>query len=96
MLPGAWRPHWGSVARLDPASGSSYQPLTEQEALELIDPTVDAATRTRLFRESGGNPFYLEQLARAQTLGEPDTAASLRRRTGASALPAAVLAALRG
>jgi len=92
--PGRLEAALGSVARLGSGIRLELQPLTEQEALELIDPTVDAATRTRLFRESGGNPFYLEQLARAQPLGESDTAASLRRRTGASALPAAVLAAL--
>ncbi len=30
-----------------------------------MGPTVDDATRAMLYRESGGNPFYIEQLARA-------------------------------
>ena len=40
-------------------------PLSADEAQALIDPDLDRATRAALWRESGGNPFYLEQLARA-------------------------------
>jgi len=39
--------------------------LTRSEAGELLGPSVDEATGAALFEESGGNPFYLEQLARA-------------------------------
>ena len=39
--------------------------LTRIEAGELLGPSVDEATGAALFEESGGNPFYLEQLARA-------------------------------
>ncbi len=56
-LDGAARGGFGS--RLD------IGPLTAADAQALIDPHLDAATRAALYRESGGNPFYLEQLARA-------------------------------
>ena len=38
--------------------------LTRDEATELIGASVDEATITALYDDSGGNPFYLEQLAR--------------------------------
>jgi ATP/maltotriose-dependent transcriptional regulator MalT len=39
--------------------------LTPGEAREFLGETVDAAEATVLYKESGGNPFYLEQLARS-------------------------------
>jgi ATP/maltotriose-dependent transcriptional regulator MalT len=39
--------------------------LTRGEAGELLGEAVDTATATVLFEESGGNPFYLQQLARS-------------------------------
>jgi ATP/maltotriose-dependent transcriptional regulator MalT len=39
--------------------------LTVSEARELLGKRVDGDGATVLFRESGGNPFYLEQLARS-------------------------------
>jgi ATP/maltotriose-dependent transcriptional regulator MalT len=39
--------------------------LTRGEARELLGEGVDGATATVLYEESGGNPFYLEQLARS-------------------------------
>ena len=39
--------------------------LSAQEARDLLGETVDAADATALYDESGGNPFYLEQLARS-------------------------------
>src|SRR5689334_22865051 len=50
----------GEGARLD------LGPLSSAEAQALIDPELDAPTREALYRESGGNPFYLEQLARVR------------------------------
>ena len=38
--------------------------LTEPEARELLADRVDASGAAVLYQESGGNPFYLEQLAR--------------------------------
>jgi DNA-binding NarL/FixJ family response regulator len=40
-------------------------PLTEREADELLDTDIDPERRAVLYRESGGNPFYLIELARA-------------------------------
>ena len=50
----------GEGARLD------LGPLSSAEAQALMDPELDAPTREALYRESGGNPFYLEQLARVR------------------------------
>jgi ATP/maltotriose-dependent transcriptional regulator MalT len=41
-------------------------PLTPVEARELLGATVDVADATVLYEESGGNPLYLEQLARSR------------------------------
>jgi predicted ATPase len=40
-------------------------PLTAEEAQRLIGPDYDAPTQAALYHESGGNPFYLEQLVRS-------------------------------
>jgi ATP/maltotriose-dependent transcriptional regulator MalT len=85
-----------SVARVGAGIRLELQPLTKEEALQLIDPSLDAATREMLCRESGGNPFYLEQLARARRPGERGAPGSTDRMPGSGALPAAVLAALEG
>jgi DNA-binding CsgD family transcriptional regulator len=53
----------GEGARLD------LGPLSAAEAQALMDPELDAPTRDALYRESGGNPFYLEQLGRARPRG---------------------------
>jgi DNA-binding CsgD family transcriptional regulator len=50
----------GEGARVD------LGPLSSAEAHALIDPELDAPIREALYRESGGNPFYLEQLARVR------------------------------
>jgi ATP/maltotriose-dependent transcriptional regulator MalT len=39
--------------------------LTPDEARELLGRSVDEASVAALYQESGGNPFYLEQLARS-------------------------------
>jgi DNA-binding CsgD family transcriptional regulator len=49
-----------------------------------------------IFRESGGNPFYLEQLARARSAPGRARTVSAARPAGSSFLPAPVLAALEG
>ena len=40
-------------------------PLTAGEADALLEPVIDPARRSALYRESGGNPFYLQELGRA-------------------------------
>ena len=66
--------------------------LTRGETRELLGESVEGAAATALYDESGGNPFYLEQLARSL---------ALERTAGASELspadldvPPAVAAAL--
>ena len=55
----------GVLRRLDLA------PLSVDEATALIGSSVAAGGLERLHRESGGNPFYLEQLLRAQGESPP-------------------------
>ncbi len=57
----------------------------------LLGPSVGAAARARLFRESGGNPFYVEALLRAGAAGSPTQTAP-----GGPGVPRAVAAALAG
>jgi len=79
----------GSASRLAPA------PLTSAEAAALFEPGIDAGTRATLYEESGGNPFYLEELQHAAARREPG-ASHARGATGApEAPPAGVAAAIR-
>ena len=57
VLDGATRTGYG--ARIELA------PLTAAQADSLMEPGLDASQRAVLYRHSGGNPFYLEQLSRA-------------------------------
>ena len=50
----------GFATRLD------LGPLSLGEAQALIDPEMDSTTRAALYRESGGNPFYLQALVRGR------------------------------
>lgn len=77
----------GFSTRLDIA------PLSSSEAQGLLDGELDAGTWAELYRESGGNPFYLEQLARSRSRGLPRTAAAPAE-PESWAPPAAVLAAI--
>ncbi|MGH7357402.1 MAG: ATP-binding protein, partial [Candidatus Rokuibacteriota bacterium] len=53
----------GALERLD------LGPLSAKEADELLGGGLDTAVRRAEHREAGGNPFYLEQLARAAKTG---------------------------
>jgi DNA-binding CsgD family transcriptional regulator len=84
-LEGAARAGRGS--RLEPAL------LTPEEAGSLIGSEIDDTTRATLYRESGGNPFYIEQLVRS---GHPRRIRPRRATTHSrEAVPRAVLAAIR-
>jgi DNA-binding NarL/FixJ family response regulator len=68
--------------------------LTRAQARELL---VDATTRAEadeLYDESGGNPFYLEQLARSIDRGLPTVGAGRESSFAATEVPGAVAAAL--
>ena len=68
--------------------------LSPEEARQLLGDAVDGADATVLYEESGGNPFYLEQLARS--LDRADGAAAVHDETSLAAIgvPSTVAAAL--
>jgi len=74
--------------------GSRIEPslLTAEEAGRLIAADIDDTARARLYRESGGNPFYIEQLVRSGHVGR----SRAPRRSGipGESVPRAVLAAI--
>jgi ATP/maltotriose-dependent transcriptional regulator MalT len=67
--------------------------LTPLEARELLGEQVEVADATVLYDESGGNPFYLEQLARSLARDGATTAAPELALAGIG-VPAAVAASL--
>jgi DNA-binding CsgD family transcriptional regulator/tetratricopeptide (TPR) repeat protein len=71
------------VVRLD------LDPLTPEEARGLLDPGLPRPVSDELYRLSGGNPFYLGELARAARRGGGDTLGSAAG-TGPALIPAAV------
>jgi ATP/maltotriose-dependent transcriptional regulator MalT len=68
--------------------------LSPEEARQLLGGAVDSADATILYEESGGNPFYLEQLARS--LDRAGGAAAVHGETSLTAIgvPSTVAAAL--
>jgi DNA-binding NarL/FixJ family response regulator len=68
--------------------------LTRVEARELLGEAVDDDASTDLYDESGGNPFYLEQLARTLDRAPTDISASPESRMGSLDVPSAVASAL--
>jgi hypothetical protein len=72
------------------AEGLGVGPLDRAAAGALLGPGVDAATADALFQRSAGNPFYLEELARARDDVPFAVAAALNRELAAVA-PAARL-----
>ena len=74
----------GTIVRIE------LQALSPEDARELIGDEADAAS---LYEESGGNPFYLEQLARSGARPESPAAAHEPLLPGVD-VPAAVAAAL--
>jgi ATP/maltotriose-dependent transcriptional regulator MalT len=67
------------------------EPLSREHARELLGARLDDAAERELYRLSGGNPFYLEELSRFGGIGEHGGAGP---ETGAG-VPAPVAAALR-
>ena len=80
-----------AAARLGSSTRVELGPLTKAQAKHLIGPEVDDAARAMLYRESGGNPFYLEQLARSPLIQSTGSTAAV---DGAQAVPPAVIAAI--
>src|SRR6266536_4005719 len=68
-------------------------PLTQAEARDFLAGAVDGADAAVFYEESGGNPFYLEQLARSlERTGADATAAA--EMSAAIGVPSSVAAAL--
>jgi ATP/maltotriose-dependent transcriptional regulator MalT len=63
----------GALLRVDVGA------LTQAEARELLGGKIDDHTASALYEESGGNPFYLEQLARTLTVEPTVGVAGLSR-----------------
>ena len=59
---------FAAAAREEPSRRLELSPLTRLEADALLSPEIDPSLADALYRESGGNPFYLEQLRRATGL----------------------------
>jgi predicted ATPase len=78
----------GDAARAARAERLAPAPLSQAEAAALWG----GAVTPELYELSGGNPFYLEQLARAR----PDGGVAARLGPGGAGIPAAVAAALAG
>src|SRR5262249_62265560 len=77
------------------ATSIALGPLDRTAAGELLGPAVDAATADALYRRSAGNPFYLEELARADEDVPAAVAVALGRELAGvgSAAPAVLEAA---
>jgi ATP/maltotriose-dependent transcriptional regulator MalT len=67
--------------------------LTPDEARAFLGERIDAASAAVLYRESGGNPFYLEQLARSAQRARGATS-DLNVSLAGLGVPAAVAASL--
>jgi DNA-binding NarL/FixJ family response regulator/tetratricopeptide (TPR) repeat protein len=68
--------------------------LTRGEAREFLGDAIDDAAAAALYEESGGNPFYLEQLARSLDRGLPAPPAFADISPAAVEVPPPVAAAL--
>ena len=68
--------------------------LTSGEADELLGDAIVGDDAAVLYEESGGNPFYLEQLARARKRGTAAAPAAPDLALGGVQVPATVVAAL--
>jgi ATP/maltotriose-dependent transcriptional regulator MalT len=92
QLPGWVAATLEAAAREGAVSELELAPLSPAEAEALLGTGVAASRRADLYRQSGGNPFYLTQLARAD--GGTAAAAAPHAPAGPSGVPTAVSAAL--
>ena len=82
-----------AAARDGIAERLALQTLTEGQTDALLEGTP-ADERRRIFRESGGNPFYIDQLRRAGMAPEPPAASPGSGGDPVVRIPPAVLAAI--
>jgi predicted ATPase len=78
----------GALLRLEPAA------LTRDEADELLGTAGNGSSASALYEESGGNPFYLEQLARSRNRGSEGATTALALSLSDLDVPPAVATAL--
>jgi DNA-binding CsgD family transcriptional regulator len=90
LPPGLGRGLGGAAQR--GAERLELSPLSWEQAARLLPRDLSAEVGRRLFRQSAGNPFYLEQLLRAASQGEPPGGRALGGRAD-GAVPSAVIAA---
>jgi len=84
-----------SAVRHDGAEALAIGALSRAAADALLPATLGPATREHLFRESGGNPFYLEALGAASGIhGAPAAGGVHATGVGVAGVPRAVTAAL--
>jgi DNA-binding NarL/FixJ family response regulator len=84
-----------AVARDGIGGRLELAPLTEEEAQSLMDPALDPELRHALYHESGGNPFYLEELLRSGHATAPRSALASEDPGEGWSPPPAVAAAIR-
>src|SRR5215218_6413835 len=83
----------GHALRAGELTRIELDPLTNEEAAAMLGRGSSDAEAALLYEESGGNPFYLEQLARASG-GAGRTAAEAEVSVSGLRVPAMVVAAL--
>lgn len=86
----------GEIDRAGRVTRIELEPLSDTESLDLIrSAEADAAA---LIRECGGNPFYLEQLARSGPVvaGDPEESVPIATDGSAPEIPFPVAAAIAG
>ncbi len=92
QVPGALLADLEAVARAGGGVELAPAPLTAAEADALLGDRVSREGRADAYRQSGGNPFYLEQLARAGGPVPAGVAAALAQEVAALPGPARLLA----
>ena len=65
QLPAGLKTELDRAHRTDTLTRVTLGAMTRAEADEFLGPSIDPAMASTLYDESGGNPFYLEQLARS-------------------------------
>jgi DNA-binding CsgD family transcriptional regulator len=104
LLALAYRPHQAPRMIIDAVAREAAEtglrvlelgPLSQREATKLMGGALSAAGFETLFAESGGNPFYLEQLARSAA-GPSERSLSGTQAVGQAGVPIVVREAIAG
>jgi len=92
QIPEPLEPALGLVESRRGAHRLRLEPLDEEDSERLLGDRLEPRVRRRIFELGGGNPFYMEQLARTAT--EPASATNGHPERGLLELPSAISAAL--